>query len=204
VDVVTVDLRPNGFTAEGSAGSATYDTTWRLETADDWITRSVAVTVESGPWRRSLELSRSASGRWSSETHESGDPASAGHPDLAPPGIATTDVDALDRALDCDLALCPLTNSMPILRLGLLDRVSGGETFAETELTMAWIDLPSLQILPNRQLYSVQSPPDKPTQRPAIVYQNAARDFRARLTVDPDGLVVDYEHMAHRVANGPR
>ena len=28
---------------------------------------------------------------------------------------------SIDGAVDCDLALCPVTNSMPILRLGLLE-----------------------------------------------------------------------------------
>jgi hypothetical protein len=56
---------------------------------------------------------------------------------------------------------------MPIRRLGLVDGV-----VPPTELVMAWIDVPSLQVVRSEQVYA---------------------------PVDDDGLVVDYPELARRL-----
>ena len=49
-------------------------------------------------------------------------------------------MDLLDQALDCDLAYCPLTNLMPVLR-HRLHREPGRH-----DLVMAWVRLPELTV----------------------------------------------------------
>src|SRR5712691_10440300 len=51
-------------------------------------------------------------GRWTARS------SSRGNAEMPAPG---GDMTAFDEALDCDLALSPLTNSMPVLRHGLLE-----------------------------------------------------------------------------------
>ena len=73
-----------------------------------------------------LELERSPQGQWSVRAAADGDPDPGGLP--APGGDAA----ALSQALDCDLGGCPLTNTMPVLREGLLRSGSA-------EFIMAWV-----------------------------------------------------------------
>lgn len=96
-------------------------------------------------WGRNLKLSRDDLGNWSSQTKFFGEI------DLPEPGIQdTTD---LKDALDCDVGLCPVTNTMPILRLG-------AHQFAiePTNFVMAWIEVPSLRVLRSNQSYASASP----------------------------------------------
>ncbi|WP_051619997.1 putative glycolipid-binding domain-containing protein [Haematomicrobium sanguinis] len=105
------------------------------------------------------------------------------------PEHGITDPDALSDALDCDLALCPVTNTMPIRRLGLLEHPT-----PETTLTMAWVEVPSLRVVPSRQIYSSSGDG-------TVRYQSAERDFTAELTVDADGVVIDYPGLAKRISS---
>lgn len=92
---------------------------------------------------RSLELFRSEQGVGSVETNEEG----AQPEDLPSPGIVQSA--DLKAALDCDLGLCPLTITMPIRRLTLLET-----QVPKTQLIMTWIDIPSLQVIASDQYYS--------------------------------------------------
>src|SRR5205085_322726 len=105
-----------------------------------WFTRRLAVRTQGPGWARSLTLTRGEEGRWSVEAVAEGDV------DLAPPGLARPD--ELDGAVDCDLGLNPITNTMPLRRLDLLT-----QRVAETELLMAWVDVPSLAVVGSRQVY---------------------------------------------------
>lgn len=57
--------------------------------------------------------------------------------DFPPP---TDDMSQVSEAIDCDLALSPLTNSMPVLRHRMLD--GGGPL----EFLMAWVSVPDLSV----------------------------------------------------------
>ena len=87
------------------------------------------------------------------------------------------------EVLDCDLALSPLTNAMPILRHGLHEQL-GAHDF-----TMAWVDIPSLTVHESRQRYEHVAPG---------VVRYVDDTFSAELELDRDGLVVRYPGLAER------
>jgi hypothetical protein len=153
-----------------------------LETGQDWITRRLRATTRGAGWQRELDLRRSSDGVWSIETE------AAGEPDLPSPGGAS---DALAGADDCDLGLSPVTNSMPVLRDGLLDR-DGDRTYR-----MAWVEVPSLRVLSSPQAYATSG--HDADDRRLIEYRSLDSDFVALLTFDEDGLVVDYPGLARRL-----
>lgn len=167
--------------AIGSTRAQRFVSSWELDVAERWITRALRVTTRGFGWARYLQLTRSDEGMWSAES------AFWGDTDLALPGLA--DPDSLDGALDCDLGLCPVTNTMPIRRLGLLEK-----DVDETPLIMAWVEMPSLRVLRSDQIYASSPAGD----RSRVRYTSFSRDFSAHLTVDADGLVIDYPTLAHR------
>jgi uncharacterized protein len=187
LEAATITLGADRFGALGTSRAADYSTSWSLETGSGWVTERLEVGVTGHGWWRHLTLTRAADGHWSSEAETGGDA------DLPEPGV--TDPVSIDAALDCDLALCPVTNSMPILRLDLL-----GATESETELVMAWVDLPSLQVIRSDQIYSAVRPFDADAGSGVVRYQSANRSFVADLTVDEDGIVIDYPQLARRIA----
>lgn len=174
-------LLDDGLRAFGRQVTDDYAAAWTVDARDGWVTGTVAVAVQGRGWARTLVLSRDPdTGRWTSATHERGVPPTS----LPRPGIA--DADALDEALDCDLALCPLTNTMPIRRLGVQS-----DTAVEHSLTMAWIDTPSLEVVAGPQIYTGI---DADHAR----YTSGTRTFTADLTIDEDGIVIDYPQLAER------
>lgn len=189
LEAATVTLHDDRLDALGTSRAPGYVTAWSLTTGPGWVTRRLEVTARGVGWARHLELVRGPDGAWQARTDETGTPPE----DLAAPGVEASD--ALDGAVDCDIALCPVTNTMPIRRLGLLgdDAPTG-----ETALVMAWVDVPSLRVLRSDQLYAARSPLDPGTGRAVVTYTSATRDFTADLTVDADGLVVDYPQLARR------
>ncbi|WP_454042137.1 putative glycolipid-binding domain-containing protein [Cellulosimicrobium sp. Marseille-Q8652] len=189
LEAATVRLHENRLDALGTSRATGHVTAWALTTGPGWVTERLEISARGVGWSRHLALSRSPDGAWQADVQASGR-APAG---LAPPGIA--DPGALDGAVDCDIALCPVTNTMPILRLGLLGDDAPPR---ETPFVMAWVDVPSLQVLRSDQLYAARSPLDAATGRGAVTYTSATRDFTADLTVDADGIVVDYPQLARR------
>ena len=138
------------------------------------------MSVHGQGWSRWLELERTQGGVWTSQAGASGETS------LPPPGItATAD---LSDALDCDLGLCPVTNTMPIRRLNLLAPAASG---GETELTMAWVEVPSLRVFPSRQRYSSRGA-DAHTVR----FSSEDGNFTAELTTDQHGVVTRYPGLA--------
>jgi hypothetical protein len=157
-----------------------YRVDYVLDTAAAWVTRTLQVTAGGDGWRRSLLLTRDPSGRWTSEAD------GAGHVDLPMPGGRTED---LDDALDCDLGLSPLSNSMPILRHRLQQH--GGEA----DCTMAWVSVPDLTVHRSLQRYEhVRTTPA------GALIRFSSGDFTADLLVDADGFVVDYPQLARRTS----
>jgi hypothetical protein len=87
---------------------------------------------------------------------------------------------------DVDLAWSPLTNTLPIRRLGL----AVGDQRA---LTVAYIAPPQLTVMPDGQRYTRLA-----AQR--WRYESLDAAFVAELTVDDDGLVIDYPPLFRRGA----
>lgn len=98
----------------------------------------------------------------------------------------------LDEALDCDLAACPLTNTMPILR-HQLHRQPGDHTFL-----MAFIEVPSLRVVSSRQRYTHLHQTDS-----GAVVRYRSGSFQSDLTIDADGFVVEYPKLGRRVEPRP-
>lgn len=180
LDAATIIFRPGRLSAHGTSRTHAYALSWALETGDQWITRNLAVSVHGQGWSRWLELERTQGGVWTSQAGASGETS------LPPPGIITAAADLSD-ALDCDLGLCPMTNTMPIRRLNLLAPAASGE---ETKVTVAWVEVPSLRVFPSRQRYS-----DLAAAR-TVRFSSEDGDFTAELTTDQHGVVTRYPGLA--------
>ena len=156
-----------------------YRLTYHLATASGFGTQELVAVSEGAGWRRRLELRRGLDGAWSAAVE------SEGQPDL--PRIE--DLSELSDAIDCDVGRSPLTNTLPVLRLGLLD---GGEA----ELVMAWVSVPDLRVLRSEQRYEFVS-----AERGEVIirYVVRHRTYVGEVTFDPDGIVLHYPDLARRL-----
>ncbi|GIG68455.1 putative glycolipid-binding domain-containing protein [Phytomonospora endophytica] len=185
-EFTVVEFAGERLSASGTAVGGTpmpYRLSYSLTTAARWITRrlfveSSGVDEATGPWRRSLDL-RNSDGEWTVITEAEGDPA------LPPPGGDTA---PLVGALDCDLGLSPLTNTMPVLREGMLD--GGGSV----EFLMAWVSVPALEVVPSRQTYTFLR---KGARDTVVRYESPG--FTEEIVFDADGLVLDYPEIGKAV-----
>jgi hypothetical protein len=163
-----------------------YTCRYEVYTDDRWHCVRFEANVEGPGFVRTVRLER-ASGRWRVTAGEQGDLDAAlratGQAGAGIPGAE--DPDTLEGATDIDLAYSPLFNTLPIRRLDLLAAPAG----TEHSLDMAFVLLPSLEVLHSRQTYRVLSPS-------AIHY--ASGTFAADVEVDPQGYVVDYPGLARR------
>jgi uncharacterized protein len=137
-----------------------YRLEYELETAERYVTARLSVHVEGDGWRRSLDLQRSEEGEWRADG-------------------APVDVN-LAGALDCDLALSPLTNFMPI------KRDAGGPG----DHVMAWVSVPDLRVHRSEQRY-------EPLADGRVRFSSPG--FTADLELDEDGFVAHYPGLAERV-----
>jgi hypothetical protein len=94
----------------------------------------------------------------------------------------------LAEALDCDLAACPLTNTMPIRR-HKLHQEPGDHSFL-----MAFIEIPSLNVVASRQRYRHLRRTDS-----GAVVKYSSGSFESELVVDHDGFVIDYPKLGRRL-----
>jgi hypothetical protein len=167
-----VALTAAGVRAEGTqigVDPALYRLTYALDAADGWVTRRLAVRLaDASGAERSVLLEHDGAGAWR---------------------VDGEDVAALDGALDCDLGFSPLTNLMPLRRHGLHERAG------DVELLMAWVDVPSLAVIPYRQRYTHVA-----RRRVRFASIDLHEGFTAELEVDADGLIVHYPQLARRVA----
>jgi len=98
-------------------------------------------------------------------------------------------VPSLDGCLDVDLSATPFTNTLPIRRLALAPGWA-------TEITVVYIAVPALTVGVGRQRYRCLTwGPDGGAFR----FETAAGDFTADITVDAEGLVMEYPQIARRV-----
>lgn len=94
----------------------------------------------------------------------------------------------LAGAFDCDLACSPVTNTMPIIRHGL-QHGPGAQRFL-----MAFVQVPTLRIVTSQQSYTHLSLAEDTAR-----VRYASGSFVSDLTVDRDGLVIEYPTMASRI-----
>ncbi|MPY95170.1 MAG: hypothetical protein GEV08_19580 [Acidimicrobiia bacterium] len=213
VDAADVQLGPDRLRARGTSLAPGYALSYRLATGPAWATRELGVRVEGDGWWRTLELRRGDDGEWSLRRRE-GPSGGAGAARAQVAGVDAAGVGAAGRgeelalpelagALDCDLGLCLLTNTMPVRREGLVAAARDRQA-RRAELTMAWVAVPELVVSPAAQAYeSVPRPGGPPrgsTAAPGAVVRFSSGDFTASIELDADGLVVDYPGIGRRVA----
>ncbi|MFF9092340.1 putative glycolipid-binding domain-containing protein [Streptomyces sp. NPDC014802] len=158
--------------ARGRAVGTTPEPYWisyELDTSDGFVTTRLRVTAETAARTRTLELRHDGRGGWSADGEE---------------------LPQLTGALDCDLGLSPLTNTMPVLRHAL-HRAEG-----EQEFLMAWVSVPGLVVRPSRQTYTHLARLSGGGGR--VRYSSGS--FRSDLEIDADGFVVHYSQLATRIA----
>ncbi|WP_155371741.1 putative glycolipid-binding domain-containing protein [Catellatospora vulcania] len=181
-DIALVDLRPDKLLAHGQVVAAEpvpHACRYTLTTVDGFATDTMTVESEGAGWQREVRLERSANS-WRVITSEQGKFGSVQLPGIVDPG-------RLSGVLDVDLEATALTNTLPIRRLGLL----GAEPGTTHTVPMAWIRVPSLQVIPVEQTYTVID---------AETIRYSSGSFTADLTVDKDGFVVNYPGYASLVA----
>jgi hypothetical protein len=170
-----------GLHARGAAlaiDPVPYTCRYELVTDPAWVTTRLAVTVEGAGWLREVRLEHGAAG-WRVTTSERGSLGS-GLPGIEDPG-------RLADAVDVDLGGAPLPNTLPVRRLRLLEAPPG----TEHRLTMAWVRVPSLEVFPSAQTYTVVGPGQ-------VRFDDGS--FSAVLELDEDGYVTHYPGLAKRSA----
>ena len=199
-DIATIQLDRDRLTATGTSRTPDYQLDYSLRTGPDWVTRSLDVKVVGTGWTRELALVRDSAGQWRSEGRASGMPVTAaGLPVViqAQPGIV--DERSLAGANDCDLGLCPVTNTMPMLRTVLGPaKAAGTQPGPEVEFVMAWVEVPSLRVRRSEQLYQMRRTAVDGTS--VVRFVELDSSFQADLEVDLDGLVINYPELARRVS----
>jgi uncharacterized protein len=165
-----------------------YRLDYYLETGpaggEPYVTGRIIVRARGDGWRRSLDLQRSPSGAWTCETESEGSLAAP------PPG---GDLAALGGALDCDLELSPLTNTMPVRRHRLHER--GGPV----DIVTAWISVPDLTVRPDPQRYTFVRASGT-TRVVRFESLDPDTDFTADIVFDETGMVLRYPSIAQQVA----
>jgi hypothetical protein len=170
-DAAWVSLDEDRLSAEGEAVGhepEAYTVRYRLETDASWVTRRLIVESRTQDGARTLDLRRE-DGAWTVN------------------GTVRSD---LAEALDCDLAACPLTNTMPILRRDL-HRAPGDVTFL-----MAFVEVPSLRVVPSRQRYVTIRVGS--SDAPAVIGYRS-EGFESDLEIDDAGFVLVYPKLGRRI-----
>jgi len=187
-ELAEVELLDGRLTARGIAiGSdpVPYRLEYELLTVGDYVTSRLQVRAAGhdathGPWSRSLTLVNDLEGHWTVETRDEG---------TAPLPASGGNAAEFEGALDCDLGLSPLTNTMPVLRAGMLQ--GGGPR----EHLMAWVSVPSLTVLASRQTYTFVR-----HEGSNAIINYASPGFTEDIVFDGDGLVLDYPSIGRRIA----
>jgi hypothetical protein len=182
-DMARAEFDGDSCRAGGASVTLDYELTWHLEAGDGWRTRSLRVErrSRSGAHAR-LELERSPDGVWSGDRTETDTHLRSRLP-------AET-LRLLSGGLDCDLGKCPFTNFMPIRRI-----VRDGPTGVWVTHTMAWVKVPSLEVVPITQQYMVT---DVGPEGATALYRGSTNKVH-ELTTDADHVVLDYPFLAERV-----
>ena len=184
-ELAEVELGSDGVRARGvqlGVDPQPYRLDYRLDALDFFRTRRLEVGVVEEGIERSLVLERGPTG-WSWRRTENG------RAEARPPAGVR---DSLNEAEDCDLALSPLTNLMPIRRGGLVSRS------AALDLVCAWVSVPELTVRPYPQRYEHVRRDGEGGSVVRFLDRGPGEGFVADLTLDEDGLVVDYPGLARR------
>jgi hypothetical protein len=137
---------------------------YRIECDTGWKVRNVEVDkIGAG---RGLRLHSDGAGHWRDD--------------------ADAPIPHLDGAIDVDISMTPFTNTLPIRRL----RFAAGQSH---EIVTAYIQMPQLKILADRQRYTCLHPGE------LFRYESVDSDFARDVEIDSNGLVVNYPGLFRRV-----
>jgi hypothetical protein len=186
-EIALVELAADSMRASGVAiGSdpEPYRLDYELETNKGFATSRLLVRTRGEGWSRRLELTRRASRGWTADVSQEGR-------DLSLPG-AGGDVSAFAEAVDPDLGLSPLFNTMPVLRNRIHE--AGSANFL-----MVWVSVPDLSLHASAQRYAHLE--TRAADQRVIRFEAIGddEDFEAELIFDADGLVIDYPGIARRI-----
>lgn len=169
---VIASVGPTGFQADSwmilDSETGLARVSYLLSCDRQWQVTDLTITVTDAASHRRLALRRDAGGDW----HGDGD----------------SPVPDLDGCVDVDINRSPLTNTLPVRRLGM----GAGES---RDLDVAYVSVPELTVSPVRQRYTLL-PGDGP------VYRYESGSFGADLPVDGDGFVIDYPGLWRRTGPG--
>jgi len=174
LEAARVLLTERGLRATGSMvscrheGVEAYSASYTLTTDETGVVERLTVRTTRAKGQQHVTLSRSEEAIWLVDHGQ---------------GAVRTN---FGGALDVDLQFSPLFNALPVRRLNL-HRMA-----AKHELAMAFVSLPDLEVSRVPQTYRTVS-----LSEPAVV-SLSSDSYETELTVDADGLVLDYPGLARR------
>ncbi len=163
-------MRALGRLVRAPADAPAFTASYRLVVGESGVER-LSVTSAAAERERNLTLNRTEDGYWLLDTGTGGSRADYG------------------GAVDVDLQFSPLYNALPIRRLGL-HREAG-----EHEIPMVFVSLPTLEVELVHQRYRTLSTLN---EQGFACIEFTMGEFTSDITVDADGLVIDYPHIASR------
>jgi hypothetical protein len=143
-------------------GETEFGLSYRLKLDALWRTKEALLRTTSG---HALHLESDGQGHW----QENG-----------------KDQPALQGCIDIDIQATPLTNTLPIRRLGL-------ETGESMEIRLCYIEVPGLAVAPSNQRYTALEAGS------LYRFESLESGFIADLPVDEDGFVLDYPGLFKRL-----
>jgi len=148
----------------GVADGVSISTRYSIEHDAAWRFRQARIETEVNGVTRAVSLRRDENGQWSID------------------GTRRADLDGCE---DFDLATTPYTNTPPLQSHALAPGQS-------RKLRVAWVQVPGLDVRAVEQEYSrlIANGSDGSVAR--YCYRNLDGGFTAELSVDADGLVIDY------------
>ncbi len=155
-------------------GTEAYSASYSLATDDVGVVQRLTVRTIRAQGEQYVGLTRSEEGIW-----------------LVDHGVGTVRTH-FGGALDVDLAFCALFNALPVRRLGLHHAAAHNEVAQYDDLPVAFVSLPGLEVSGVRQTYRTVAVGD------TTVVGFTSDLFQAELTVDADGLVLEYPGLARR------
>lgn len=174
LEAARVLLGERGLRATGSLvscqqdGIEAYSASYSLSTDEVGVVQRLTVRTTRAKGEQHVTLTRSEEGIWLVDHGQ---------------GAARTD---FGGALDTDLEFSPLFNALPVRRLGL------HRAAAKHDLAVVFVSLPSLEVSRVSQTYRTVA-----LSEPAVVGLSSD-SFETEITVDADGLVLDYPGLTRR------
>ena len=156
VDITAAGAEINS-TIIGKYGEKIYQVDYQIKINENWETLFLHLKTQYSSRREDLIFESDGRGNWIMNGRQA---------------------DQFKGCVDIDIALSPLTNTLPIRRLKLSD----GE---EQEIQVIYFNILEQEIGTARQKYIRLS-------NTVYQYENIPNDFEAKIIVDEYGLVVDY------------